>query len=63
MSEPTLEEIGDYDTLKGEKKSIVWSVVIGGLFLGVIYVVSSSYFSEVDDKIKTEDSIKYIPLK
>jgi len=63
MSEPTLEEIGDYDTLKGEKKSIVWSVVIGGLLMGVIYVVSSSYFSEVDDKIKTEDSIKYIPLK
>jgi len=63
MSEPRLEEIGDYDNLKGEKKSIVWSVIIAGLVIGAIYVVSSNYFSEVDDKIKTEDSIKSIPLK
>lgn len=63
MSEPTLEEIGDYNTLKGEKKSIVWGVVIAGLVIGAVYVLSSNYYSEVDDKIKTEDSIKSIPLK
>lgn len=63
MSEPTLESIEDYDTLKGQKKKVVWAVILAGLIFGVIYVVASSMYSDVEDSIKTEDSIKNIPLK
>jgi len=63
MSEPTLESIGDYDTLKGSKKKVVWGVIIVGLLIGVAYVVAYSAFSEVDDSIKVESSLKKIPFK
>lgn len=39
MDEPTLESIDDYDTLKGEKKRIVWMVIIGGLVVGLIFAL------------------------
>jgi len=63
MSEPTLETIGDYDTLKGEKRKVVWAVIIAGLIIGAIYVVASNMYGTVDDGIKTEDTIKNIPIK
>jgi len=63
MSEPTLESIGDYNTLEGEKKRVVWSVIIAGLIIGTIYVVVSNIYSTPDDSIKVEQTIKKIPLK
>jgi len=63
MSEPKLENIEDYDTLKGEKKRVVLAVLLAGLIIGAIYVVVDGVYGEVDDSIKTEDSIKKIPLK
>ena len=54
MSEPRLEEIGDYDELKGEKKRIVWMVIIAGLIVGGIYVGAKSIYGTVDDEIPTE---------
>ena len=60
MSEPTLESIGDYDTLKGEKKKIVWAVIIIGLLIGGVYVYVNNT-TQVDDSIKIEDSIKNVP--
>jgi len=63
MSEPTLESISDYDTLKGEKRRVVWAVILAGLIIGVVYVVAFNTYSSVDDSIKIEDSIKKVPLK
>jgi hypothetical protein len=63
MSEPKLENIEDYDTLKGEKKRVVLAVLLAGLIIGAIYVVVDSVYGEVEDGIKTEDTIKKIPLK
>ena len=63
MGEPRLENIEDYNTLKGEKKRVVWAVVLAGLIIGSIYVGVSSVYGTVDDSIKTEDSIKNIPIK
>lgn len=63
MSEPKLENIEDYDTLKGEKKRVVLAVLLAGLIIGAIYVVVDSVYGEVEDSIKTEDTIKKIPLK
>lgn len=63
MSEPRLEDIGDYNTLKGEKKKIVWAVIFAGLIIGTIYVVAYNAYGNVEDSINTEDTIKSIPLK
>ncbi|MEA1982330.1 MAG: hypothetical protein U9N39_02200 [Campylobacterota bacterium] len=63
MSEPTLENIEDYNTLKGEKKRIVWAVIIAGLIIGTIYVVASKSYGTVEDSIPTSDTIKNIPIK
>jgi len=61
MSEPTLESISDYDTLSGEKKKVIWIVVIVGLMLGVIYSIVSSSYKNVDDAIQTQQTIKVAP--
>ncbi|MDY0120325.1 MAG: hypothetical protein RBR54_00135 [Sulfurimonas sp.] len=63
MSEPRLEDIGDYDTLKGEKKKVVWTVIMGALLVGVLYVVAYSYYDKSDDSLKVEETIKTIPVK
>jgi len=61
--EPTLENIEDYNELKGSKKKIVWAVIVTGLILGVIYTVAY----DVDDNadaIKVEKNlVKSIPMK
>jgi len=62
MSEPSLETIEDYNELKGEKKRVVWAVIISGLIVGGIYVGAKSIYSSVDDEIKTEKVGKF-PVK
>jgi len=60
MSEPRLEDMGDYNTLNGEKKRIVWAVVIAGLIIGAIYLAARVYFVP-DDMIMTDDTITKVP--
>ena len=62
MSEPRLEDIGDYNSLKGDKKRIVWTVIIVGLLLGVAYVVAYKVFDNKADNIPTKDKITVVPL-
>lgn len=63
MSEPRLEDIGDYDTLKGEKKKIVWTVIIGTLLVGVLYMLAFDTYDKADDALEVKESIKTIPVK
>ncbi len=60
MSEPRLQDIGDYNTLKGEKKRIFWAVIIAGLIIGSIYLVARTYFVPAD-MIQTDDDIVKVP--
>ncbi len=62
MSEPRLEDIGDYNTLKGEKKRIVWAVIIAGLLLGVIYMIAYNVYNDKGDVISVKDKITIVPL-
>ena len=62
MSEPTLEDIEDYDTLKGEKKRVIWAVVIASLVIGVIYVVASSYYAG-EEPTSVDKSYKKVPMR
>ena len=61
MSEPRLEDIGDYNTLKGEKKKVVWAVILAGLLMGIIYSIAYSVYDNKDDAINIKDSITVVP--
>ena len=62
MSEPTLESIGDYNTLKGEKKKVVLAVILAGLLMGVIYSIAYNTYDN-DDAIEVKESIKTVPVR
>lgn len=62
-NEPTLESIEDYDTLKGSKKRTVWTVIIIGLLIGVIFVAAKSYYGGVNDSIPVQEAIGKVPVK
>lgn len=62
-NEPTLDSIEDYDTLKGSKKKVVWTVIITGLLIGVIFLAAKSYYGNVNDSIPVQDTIGKVPQK
>lgn len=62
MTEPKLEDIGDYNTLKGEKKRIVWAVIIAGLLIGLVYTVAYKVFDNPGDAIHVNDPITKIAV-
>jgi hypothetical protein len=63
MTEPSLNKIEDYNTLEGEKRRIVWAVIVAGLLLGTIFAVAKSYYGSVDDEIVTMEKIGKVPVK
>jgi len=60
--EPTLESISDYDTLKGEKKKVVWGVIVVGIIIGIGYLIAYKTFNDSGDALKVQDPIKVVPL-
>ena len=63
MSEPRLEDIEDYDTLKGEKKKVIWAIVLASLIMGIVYTVVSKNYNTVDDKIEVKETSQKIPMR
>ncbi len=63
MSEPTLNDIEDYNTLGGEKKRVVLAVIMAGLIIGSIFGIAKFVYDGPEDTIKTENIVKSIPLK
>lgn len=61
--EPTLESIEDYNTLKGSKKRVVWTVIIAVLLIGVAFTVAKNYYGKVNDSIPVEEAIGKVPVK
>jgi len=62
MSEPRLQDMGDYNTLSGEKRRIVLAVVIAGLIIGGIYGLARAYFVP-DDVISPTEKVGKVPYK
>jgi len=63
MNEPTLSQISDYDTLKGQKRRVVRAVILSGLIIGAIYaIVANSYMGEAHDRIDVNDGITAVPF-
>lgn len=63
MSEPRLEEIEDYNTLKGEKRKVVFAVILAGILMGVVYAFAYNIFDNKDENLTSEQSINKIPMK
>ena len=63
MGEPKLEDMSDYNTLKGEKKKVVWAVVMAGILMGIIYVIAYSIYDNKEDAILKEESYKKVPMR
>ena len=61
MSEPTLRDISDYDTLKGEKKKIVWMVIVVGVLIGTAFYIAGKVYDGSSDAIKVNDKIMVVP--
>ncbi|MCJ7764970.1 MAG: hypothetical protein MUP09_03415 [Thiovulaceae bacterium] len=60
MDEPRLQEMSGYKSLSGEKRRIVWAVILAGLIMGTIYLAARSYFMP-DDAIETQETIVNVP--
>jgi len=61
-TEPELRDMDDYNTLTGEKKKIVWTVIVIGLLIGAGFVLASRVYIDKGDVIKTNDPINAVPL-
>lgn len=48
--EQKLENIEDYNTLRGQKKRIVWTVIVVGLLLGAL-------FTYLDKTVAVDDAL------
>lgn len=62
-NEPTLESIEDYNTLKGSKKRVVWTVIISIIVVGIAFTVAKNYYGKVNDSILVEEAIGKVPVK
>jgi hypothetical protein len=62
MSEPTLESIDDYNTLSGEKKKVVFAIVISSLIMGIVYTVATSFLSH-EEPTSTDKTYKKVPMR
>jgi len=61
MDEPRLEDIGDYNSLKGEKrKTVLWVIGIG-LIIGSVYLLAYNVFDNKDDNLDINKSTVLIP--
>lgn len=60
--EPSLQNIEDYDTLKGEKRRIVFAVLAAGIIFGTIVGVANYFYGDPGDSIKTEN-VGSIPVR
>ena len=62
-NEPTLSAIEDYHTLSGEKRRIVWAVILAGLIIGGIYAAAKIAYGDVSDEAPTTEKIGRIPVQ
>lgn len=54
--------MGDYNTLSGEKRRIVWAVVIAGIIIGTVYGIARACFVP-DDVLTPTEKVGKIPFK
>ncbi|MBA1432268.1 MAG: hypothetical protein FAF04_01425 [Epsilonproteobacteria bacterium] len=60
--EPTLESISDYNTLQGEKKRVVWAVIIVGLLIGAGYTIAAKVYNAEDEMIPVKEKFETVPF-
>ena len=63
MGEPTLNDMGDYNKLSGEKRKVVFAVILSGLIIGTIFVIAKVAYGPSEDAVQTGEKVRNIPLK
>lgn len=63
MSEPSLQDISDYNNLEGEKRKTVFAVILACLVMGAIYTVAYNIYDKPSDQIEVKQTIKNIPVR
>jgi len=63
MSEPSLEDISDYNNLDTEKRRVIFAIIFSCLIMGVIYAFASNVYDNKEDTIEVEKTLKIIPMK
>lgn len=62
MGEPRLEDIEDYNTLKGQKRKVVFAVIIVGLLMSIVYGVAVS-FTSVEEPSSVDKTYRTVPMR
>ncbi len=63
MNEPTLQQMEDYNGLRGQKRWVVRTVIITGLLIGAIYVVvANSYIGQPHDALPAAGAVPSVPF-
>jgi len=60
-SEPELRDFEDYDTLSGEKKKIVWTVIVVGILIGTAFFVAGKVYNGSSEALQVQDTIGVVP--
>lgn len=62
-NEPKLSDIEDYDKLSGDKKKVVWLVILSGLLIGIVTYIAFITNEDRERPMEVEKSFKQIPMK
>jgi len=62
MSEPTLENISDYNTLRGEKKKVVFAIVISSIIMSIVYIIATSFYAQ-EEPTSVDKTYKKVPMR
>ena len=60
MHEPRLEDSTDYNGLHGNKKNVVYAVVVMLLAIGLLYTIVKEQNSHVSDELPQGKRVDYI---
>lgn len=61
--EPNLRQIDDYNTLKGQKRRIVWAVILSGIIFGLIIMAAKTFYGAKDEPLSVSDTIVNVPMR
>lgn len=63
MSEPSLEEISDYNKVDVEKRRVIIAIILTMLVMGIVYAFAYNKYDNKEDEIQVKEKIKSVVYK